>query len=89
VYKLLKMIADQSGLFIGHNINKHRKHALWGSRCVGTARALLVKRAIHATTEEARLNSVREFFFDGHGCRRIPHTAISSSTMLELELLAG
>jgi len=50
----------------------------------GTARTFFHKRAIHGTTEEARLNSVRGFLCDGSGYRRIPHEAISSSAMSEL-----
>jgi len=34
----------------------------------GTARTFLPKRAIHGTTEEARLNSVRGFLCDGNSC---------------------
>ena len=55
----------------------------------GTARTFLPKRAIHGTTEEARLNSVREFLCDRNSCKRILHKAISSSAMLELDLLRG
>jgi len=50
----------------------------------GTAKTFLPKRAIHSTTEEARLNSFRGFFRDGNGYRRILHEAISSSVMSEL-----
>jgi len=53
----------------------------------GTATTFLPKRAIHGTTEEARLNSFRGC--DGMAYRRILHKAISSSAMLELDLLRG
>jgi hypothetical protein len=53
----------------------------------GTARTFLPKRAIHGTTEEARLNSVRGFLCDGNACRHILHKAISSSAMSGLDLL--
>jgi len=39
----------------------------------GTARTFLPKRAIHGTTEEARLNSFRGFLCDGNSCKRILH----------------
>jgi len=55
----------------------------------GTARTFLPKRAIHGTTEEARLNSVRRCLCDGNGCRRILHKAISSLAISELDLLTG
>ena len=55
----------------------------------GTARTFLPKRAIHGTTEEARLNSVRGFLCDGNSCKRILHKAISSLAMSELDLLRG
>jgi len=55
----------------------------------GRAKTFLPKRAIHGTTEEARLNSVRGFLCDGNACRRILHKAISSLAMSELDLLTG
>ena len=55
----------------------------------GTARTFLPKRAIHGTTEEARLNSFRGFLCDGITCRCILQKAISSSVMSELDLLRG
>jgi len=55
----------------------------------GTARTFLPKRAIHGTTEEPRLNSVRGFLCDRNSCKCILHKAISSSAMLELVLLRG
>jgi len=55
----------------------------------GTAKTFLPKRAIHGTTEEARLNSVRGFWCDGNACRRILHKVISSSAMLELDMFTG
>jgi len=39
----------------------------------GTARTFLPKRAIHGTTKEAHLNSVRGFLCVGIACRRILH----------------
>jgi len=53
----------------------------------GTARTFLPKRAIHGTTEEARLKSVRGFLCDSNFCKRILDKVISSSAMLELDLL--
>jgi len=55
----------------------------------GTERTFLPKRAIHGTTEEARLNSVRGFLCDGNSCKRILHKVISSMAMSELDLLRG
>jgi len=55
----------------------------------GTTRTFLPKRAIHGTTEEARLNSVSGFLCDSNYCKRILHKAISSSVMMELDLLRG
>jgi len=55
----------------------------------GTRRTFLPKRAIHGTTEEARLNSFRGFLCDGITCRCILQKAISSSVMSELDLLRG
>ena len=82
--EFLEMIAGWSGPFFGHNITSRRKHALWGRWRGSTAKTFLPKKAIHGTTEEARLNSVRGFLCDGNGCRRILYEAISSSAITEL-----
>jgi len=55
----------------------------------GTVRTFLTKRQIHGTIEDARLNSSRGFLCDGNGSKRILHKAISSSAMLELDLVTG
>ena len=46
-----------------------------------TAKTFLPKRAIHGTTEKARLKSFRGFLCDGNSCTRILHKVISSSAM--------
>jgi len=55
----------------------------------GTARTFLTKRAIHGTTKEARLNSVRRFLCDGNSSKHIFHKAIYLSAMSELDFVAG
>ena len=49
------------------------------TKVAGTTKTFLPKRAIHGTTEEAHLNSVRGFLCDGNACRRILHQAASTS----------
>jgi len=52
-------------------------------------KTFLPKRAIHGTTEEVRLNSVKGFLCDGNAWRRILHKVISSLAMSKLDLLTG